>query len=267
LMAMPAGDGASTVGLSFEYVPPEQRHWADHGSAHIVVIADGPYLVLGEAPLVRKRKVVSAEGDSISWRRLEPIETEPVYALCRCGQSQNKPFCDGSHVPVGFDGTEAADKRPSTARQRIVDGGTDIVVKRDSYLCMHAAFCVGRARSIPEMMADAADSDVRAQVIGMIERCPSGSYLYALTADGDDIEPDLPVAIAVTEEEHGIAGPLWVTGGIAIRRSDGQPFEARNRVTLCRCGQSAARPLCDGTHRAIGFREAPAAPESPSRTR
>ena len=88
-----------------------------------------------------------------------------------------------------------------------------------------------------------------------IERCPSGSYLYALTPDGDDVEPDLPVAIAVTEEEYGIAGPLWVTGGIPVRRADGRRFETRNRVTLCRCGQSEARPLCDGTHRVIGFRE------------
>ena len=136
---------------------------------------------------------------------------------------------------------------------------TDLVVKRDGYLCMHAAFCVGRARKIPAMMADTADSDVRAQVIGMIERCPSGSYLYALTPDGDDVEPDQPVAIAVTEEENGIAGPLWVTGGIPVRRADGRPFETRNRVTLCRCGQSEAKPLCDGTHRVIGFRESAAA--------
>jgi CDGSH-type Zn-finger protein len=167
-------------------------------------------LVLGDVPLTRKRKVVSAEGDSISWQRQEAIATEPVYALCRCGQSGSKPFCDGSHARVGFDGTETANARPSVERQRIVKGGTGIVVKRDSYLCMHAAFCVGRTRKIPAMMADTADGDVRAQVIGMIERCPSGSYLYALTPDGDDVEPDLPVAIAVTEEENGIAGPLWV---------------------------------------------------------
>jgi len=46
-----------------------------------------------------------------------------------------------------------------------------------------------------------------------------------------------------------IAGPLWVTGGIPVLRSDGQPFEIRNRVTLCNCGHSGSKPLCDGTHR------------------
>ena len=59
----------------------------------------------------------------------------------------------------------------------------------------------------------------------------------------------------MTEEEREIAGALWVTGGVPITRADGQPFETRNRVTLCRCGQSSNKPLCDGTHRVIEFRE------------
>ena len=120
---------------------------------------------------------------------------------------------------------------------------------------MHAAFCVGRIERIPAMMEGAADSDVRARIIALIDRCPSGSYMYSLTPDGPDIEADLPVGIAVTEEERGLAGSLWVTGGIPLMRSDGEPFETRNRVTLCRCGQSSVKPLCDGTHRKIGFRE------------
>ncbi|HSJ52250.1 MAG TPA: CDGSH iron-sulfur domain-containing protein, partial [Anaerolineae bacterium] len=45
------------------------------------------------------------------------------------------------------------------------------------------------------------------------------------------------------------AGPLWVTGGISIERADGKFFEARNRVTLCCCGLSKNKPLCDGAHR------------------
>jgi CDGSH-type Zn-finger protein len=48
-------------------------------------------------------------------------------------------------------------------------------------------------------------------------------------------------------------GALWVSGSIPIERSDGQPFEARNRVMLCRCGNSKNKPLCDGTHKEIGF--------------
>jgi CDGSH-type Zn-finger protein/uncharacterized Fe-S cluster protein YjdI len=181
--------------------------------------------------------------------------------------SSSKPFCDGSHVRNGFDGTEAADTRPSIDRTQIVEGslteadgetgyeGQGLVVKRDRYLCMHAAFCVGRLMKIPEMMAGVDDSDVRAAIIGRMERCPSGSYMYALTPGGEDVEPDYPLGIAVTAEQDELAGALWVTGGIPVTRSDGQPFETRPRMTLCRCGHSKAKPLCDGTHHEIDFRD------------
>lgn len=254
LMKLPSGDGETTVGPSFEYVPPEQRHLAPTSDARIVVVRDGPYLVSGGVPLVRKRKLVSENGDSLTWEKTDVIQTEETYALCRCGQSAAKPFCDGTHARVGFDGTETADPAP-TAEHQVVHEGFSLVVRRDGPLCMHSAFCIGRARRIPEMMADTHDSDMRAHVMAMIERCPSGSYTFAIDHDSEDIEPDLPISIAVTEEEGELAGALWVTGGVPVVRSDGAPFETRNRVTLCRCGQSSNKPLCDGTHREIAFRE------------
>jgi hypothetical protein len=94
--------------------------------------------------------------------------------------------------------------------------------------------------------------------MAMIERCPSGSYAYALEEGEDDIEPDLPQQIAITTEitsDGPIAGPLWVTGNIPIERADGQPFETRNRVTLCSCGLSNSKPLCDGMHRIEAARQ------------
>jgi CDGSH-type Zn-finger protein/uncharacterized Fe-S cluster protein YjdI len=272
LMALPSGDGETTVGPSFEWVPPHRRHLSGSTEPKIVVVENGPYLVYGNVSLSRKKKITSQQGDSIAWRKTEVLETDETYALCRCGMSGSKPFCDGSHARYGFDGTEAADTRPTAERIRIVEGsltpgngetvyeGAGLVVKRDGYLCMHAAFCVGRLKRIPELMEGVDDSDVRAQIVGMMERCPSGSYMYALTPDGEDVEPDYPLAIAVTAEEGELAGPLWVTGGIPVVRSDGQPFETRNRVTLCRCGHSRAKPLCDGTHREIDFRERSEAP-------
>ena len=110
-----------------------------------------------------------------------------------------------------------------------------------------------------ELVAATHDTKVRSLVMAMVERCPSGALTYRIEADGPDIEPDLPQQVAVTPEitsEGPIAGPLWVTGGIPVERADGQPFETRNRVTLCNCGQSDSKPLCDGTHRIIAEREA-----------
>jgi CDGSH-type Zn-finger protein len=60
-----------------------------------------------------------------------------------------------------------------------------------------------------------------------------------------------PAATITTYED----GPLLVRGDFVLRTSDGQPIDpGRDTVALCRCGKSAIRPFCDGTHRTIGFR-------------
>jgi EmrB/QacA subfamily drug resistance transporter len=84
------------------------------------------------------------------------------------------------------------------------------------------------------MLENAGDSDVRAHVMGLIDRCPSGSYAYAIGTDDAAIEPDLPQAISITEEEGEFAGGVWVTGGIPILRVDGQPWEQRVAVRRVR---------------------------------
>ena len=224
------------------------------GRRRIVVLDNGPYVVYGRIPLRRKRKIVSEDNDSLTWETRETLETEEIYALCRCGQSGSKPFCDGTHAVIGFDGTESTNLRPYVELQHVHDG-VGISARRVGELCIHAAFCIGRTRPIAKMLDDTADSDIRSNVMGRIDHCPSGSYSYALTRDGDAIEPDLPAAISVLEEENGQASALWVTGDIPVVRSDGQPLETRNRMTICRCGRSANKPLCDGTHRKVGFRD------------
>ena len=55
----------------------------------IKVNDNGPYVVRGSI------EVTDADGNA--------FETKEVFALCRCGQSSNKPFCDGTHSKVGFE--------------------------------------------------------------------------------------------------------------------------------------------------------------------
>jgi CDGSH-type Zn-finger protein len=228
----------------------------DAGSVRrIIVNRNGPYLVKGDVPLARKTQVVSEYGEPLAWKKEAAIETGETYRLCRCGRSGIKPFCDGSHHTTGFDGTETAPVNTTVERQNIYGGGTHLAVKRDASLCMESGFCGTRLTNIRKMLKDTAEPAVRAAIIGMIERCPSGSFTYSIEPGEPDIEPDLPAQIALTTEITSggpIAGPLWVTGSIPIERSDGQPFETRNRVTLCNCGQSKLKPLCDGAHRAAG---------------
>jgi CDGSH-type Zn-finger protein len=255
LMRMPTDDGLTTAGPTFEYVDPARRRWSTGDTRRIVVLTNGPYVVYGQVPLSRKVKLVAPENDdSLDWQKTETLTTEETYALCRCGCSRTKPFCDGSHARDGFDGTETAKTGSYESRMRRAEG-TGISVRRVGSLCMHAAFCIGRTKQLDDWIPDTADTDARAHVMWMIDHCPSGSYTYAIGPDDAAVEPDLPEAISVIEEEHGLASGLWVTGGIPVLRADGQPWEERNRVMLCRCGHSAHKPLCDGTHRTIDFRE------------
>jgi len=233
------------------------RPGAGH-SKKIVVRKNGPYVVYGELPLVRKEQIVSEHGEPLTWRTGETLETREPYLLCRCGHSGTAPLCDGAHTKAGFDGTESADTRPTAERQVTLPGGQGIVIKQDIYLCTNSGFCRNRATGIQEMATQTDDIQVRTEAIGMVEHCPSGSLTYSMRDGQGDVEPDLPQQVAATTEvtwAGPIVGPLWVTGSIPIERADGQPFETRPRVTLCRCGCSKEKPLCDGTHRGIGVSE------------
>lgn len=232
---------------------------SEQSPAKIVVIENGSYHVYGNVPLVHKTQVVSEYGEPLTWKKDKEYETmkgegRAFYGLSRCGHSKNKPYCDGTHQEIGFDGTETADTHTTAERQFIDNSGKGLVVKRDDSLCMLSGYCGNRQANIESLIEDTYRPRVRAEIIGMIERCPSGTYTYAMKMHEADIEPDLPVQIAVTTEitsDGPIEGPLWVTGNIPVERSDGKPFETRNRVTLCNCGHSCQKPLCDGSHRGL----------------
>ena len=263
LMSLPSEDGQSCAGPSFEYVAPKHRASPVSSQVKIMISTNGPYRIQGGIRLLRKEVVYTEHEESLTWRNKETIETTPSYDLCRCGESANKPFCDGTHARIDFDGTEQADARPTSERQHIIKGahfdGTEIRVKSDPSLCAHAAFCVNRHGNLNKILLSADDVRERSQAIAMVERCPSGALSYEIEVWDEDsektssddyhsVEPDLPVAIGVTRN-----GPLWVTGGIHIEGADGQLLEVRNRVTLCRCGHSKNKPFCDGTHNKVNF--------------
>jgi CDGSH-type Zn-finger protein len=222
------------------------------GEKAIIVQRNGPFLVKGGIPLVEKIQVVSEHGEPLTWKKGQTYKTGDTYILCRCGKSKTMPFCDGTHSKTGFDGTETADERPTAERQERFPGGMQIYVKHDDYLCMNSGFCGTRWTTIKQLILLSREIGARSQVVAMVERCPSGSLIYGLEGEERDIEPDLPQAIAFTTDilsDGPVQGAYWVTGYIPIRRSDGKLIEVRNRVTLCSCGRSGKKPLCDGVHR------------------
>jgi 3-phenylpropionate/trans-cinnamate dioxygenase ferredoxin subunit len=62
--------------------------------ANIQILRKGPYIVTGTATLI------DADGNK--------VQTAEKFALCRCGASTKKPFCDGTHSKIGFDAAETA---------------------------------------------------------------------------------------------------------------------------------------------------------------
>jgi CDGSH-type Zn-finger protein len=246
LIQMPAGDG-TTAGPSFEYMPPVTQMRGVNAAFRITVQAHGPYVVSGGVPLNRKSIVYSEEHEPLTWRKNATLEGADTYRLCRCGHSSQKPFCDNTHARIGFDGAETAPTAPSATRARRFVG-TGITMTDDSVFCMHGGFCGNKVEKVWDMVKRSDDTRLRFALMQMIERCPSGKLGYEV--DGVPIEPDLPQAISVTAN-----GPYWVTGGISITMSDGQTLEVRNRVTLCRCGLSKIKPLCDGSHVEAGFKD------------
>jgi CDGSH-type Zn-finger protein/uncharacterized Fe-S cluster protein YjdI len=126
----------------------------------IVLREAGPYALRGDIRL---------EGKPIRYRA----------ALCRCGASKNKPFCDASHIDANF---SASGEPPS--------GQADMLDARD------------------------------------------GSLM---------VDPETN-------------GPLQLRGNLEIVSGTGRTILRTTQARLCRCGGSATKPFCDGTHQRNGFK-------------
>ncbi|HVR87622.1 MAG TPA: CDGSH iron-sulfur domain-containing protein [Planctomycetota bacterium] len=222
--------------------------------AKIVVTKDGPYVVSGKVPLQIQTITPNKEGFSWDWVEGKPFPTEEEVHLCRCGQSKEKPFCDGSHAKARWDPRERA-TRASFDRQAEKIEGPGLNLQDAEELCAFARFC-DPAGKIWGLMDQTADADARALAIREAQHCPAGRLVVSDKKTGKKIEADLPPSIGIVEDPAlKCSGPLWVRGGIPIVSEDGKPHEVRTRVTLCRCGASDNKPFCNGAHASIKFQD------------
>lgn len=213
----------------------------------IKITMDGPYEVTGGVPLPQEIIAADANGDSIAWQKGKTYHSkEEPYHLCRCGRSADKPFCDGTHDAAGFCGHEHAD-RPPYSQSAQVQRGENADLLDDSSLCVGARFC-DRGETVWGYVEQSGNPENKKKAINEACACPSGR-LTVVDADGSMIEPKLDQEIGVVEDPiNDCRGPLWVKGGIHIEGAKGEKYETRNRVTLCRCGESQNQPFCDGQH-------------------
>jgi len=103
--------------------PTKEKQPSPHvKTKKIRVSKNGPYIVSGGIPLEIKEIRNDAEGYCSSWHEEKTFPLQEQYALCRCGHSKNKPFCDGTHTKNHFDGTETAKDEPYIDRAETIDG-------------------------------------------------------------------------------------------------------------------------------------------------
>lgn len=145
-----------------------------------------------------------------------------------------------------------ANRAPSDLTKAYV--GEGITVGWYASRCIHSAACIRAAPSVfnsqrrPWIDLRGADPDV---VADAVRRCPTGALHYERT-DGGPPEP-VPENLEIVTVRNG---PYLLHGAVELRAEDGSLIRRDWRLALCRCGKSKHLPLCDNTHRAIGFRSA-----------
>jgi CDGSH-type Zn-finger protein len=226
--------------------------------AKIEVTKDGPYVVRiagGELPLITETIVSDEADESIAWEPGERLAAEDGAELCRCGHSGNKPFCDGTHEKIGFDGTETAPHDRYEDGAKLYSGPTMDMDDNPTF-CSVARFCDARGKAWSNVKRT--DTEEGRDIVGSeAMMCPSGRLRAFDKSSGEPValEPDLEESIGLIEDPtEDCSGPLWVRGGIEVVDAEGQSYEIRNRVTLCRCGESTNKPFCDGMHVNIGWK-------------
>ncbi|MEL6436085.1 MAG: CDGSH iron-sulfur domain-containing protein [Pseudomonadota bacterium] len=174
------------------------------------------------------------------------VETKPVAALCRCGASANKPFCDGSHMGIGFSSAPDGSKLRNNAVTYSANlEGVDITISYTPVLCTHAAQCQARALDVfnPKQKPwIKPENGSLASIMDVMAACPSGALRVSIDGQPEQHLTDGEVAIRIEKN-----GPYHVTN-VALDAEFNGVGASKAKYSLCRCGHSKNKPFCDGSH-------------------
>ncbi|MCE2504071.1 MAG: CDGSH iron-sulfur domain-containing protein [Chlorobi bacterium] len=199
-------------------------------SVKIEIMENGPYIVKG------LKRLLKSDG--------QDIETSENIALCRCGSSKNKPFCDGTHKEIGFSGKREKD-RPLRGTKAYK--GSEVIIHDNRAICAHAGYCIHDLSSVFKQderpWIDPNGSDEEA-IVALAYRCPSGAII--VTKNGERLDLDDRSMKEEIVIDNG--GPYNVRGEVALAVDEGLKPPVSTRYSLCRCGASKNKPYCDGSH-------------------
>lgn len=215
----------------------------------ILTLPNGPYYLINEMEPKVVENLRNSNGESLSTIR--------GIALCRCGASKNKPFCDGTHGIIRFlnNDTEVTETGHIVKDKRKTYAGKKIIIHDNRKICSHAAECVNNLPSVfkfdatPWIDPEAATLE---ESINTIRKCPSGALSYSIDGVEYKDQNERKPMVTVSKE-----GPYIITGGVELIGDNLQFGDgaSKEHYTLCRCGASRNKPFCDGMHRVINFKD------------
>jgi CDGSH-type Zn-finger protein len=100
----------------------------------IIPLPNGPLYLIND----REAKVV----ENLENSKGERLANIQGIALCRCGASKNKPFCDGTHSIIGFSSNNEENNKSKISPKRKSYVGKKITIHDNRKLCSHAAECI-----------------------------------------------------------------------------------------------------------------------------
>jgi CDGSH-type Zn-finger protein len=207
----------------------------------LACLPNGPYYLLHDMTPSAVPNLCRANGESCASVR--------GVALCRCGGSGNKPFCDGTHGTIGFTDRRTAD---ATQNRRTSYTGKRVTIHDNRGICAHAGFCTDGLKAVfrmgqePWIDPDGASAEAIIETIG---KCPSGALSYSIEAVEHRDHEREPM-VTITND-----GPYAITGGIELVGVAFGEGASKEHYTLCRCGASKNKPFCDGSHWRVEFRD------------
>ena len=137
-------------------------------------------------------------------------------------------------------------REPRGVREYSTD---EIVVEWQPRLCFHSHNCI---RALPKVFdpdrrpwvdIEAASAD---EIEAAVAQCPSGALRTRRPGAAEPRTQPLEVTASA-------GGPLLIRGGVRVLDAEGNVLYEGDKAALCRCGGSANKPFCDGTHKTNGF--------------
>jgi len=194
--------------------------------------------------------MLSAEGEDFPVLRSatgEDIKPAKKVFLCRCGDSKNKPYCDGAHAVAGY----ADDNR--CANDALLNAeAPGITVHFNRSICSGAGECV---RNLPAVFQSGVKEWIQPgeagvdAVIATVRKCPSGALTYTV---GDETVRNEAAEVSVRIVKNG---PYEIAGPVEFDAPKWSENASRTCFALCRCGKSANAPFCDYSHGEQGWED------------